>query len=131
LELAVAMLLIAVALVSTAALTSTSLRFQRGASTREEMVTLAEAKLDELRSYQLAPKGTPSWEKLAAGGSLTSSVTGYSDAVTIPGGKSYRRRWEIVAATAGTRDVTLRVEPMFSDAYATSRVEMRTLVSPQ
>jgi prepilin-type N-terminal cleavage/methylation domain-containing protein len=130
-ELAVAMLLIAVALVSTAALTSTSLRFQRGASTREEMITLAESKLDELRSYQLAPPGTPSWAKLAAGGSVSTSVTGYSDEVTIPGGRSYRRRWQIVSATAGTRGVTLRVEPISSDVHATRRLELRTLVFAQ
>lgn len=130
-ELAVAMMLIAVALVGSAALTTTSLRYQRGASTRDEMVTLAESKIDELRSYQLAPSGTTSWTKLAAGGSLTSSVSGYSDDVTVPGGKTYRRRWEIVSSTAGTRQVTVRIEPTFTDKYATTQVELRTLVARQ
>jgi prepilin-type N-terminal cleavage/methylation domain-containing protein len=130
-ELAVAMFVIGVALVGSAALVSTSLRYQRGAATRDEMITLADAKLDELRSYQLAPSGTALWAKLATGGSLTTSVNGYSDTPTIPGGKSYRRRWHIVASTAGTRQVTVRIEPAFSDRYATGRVELRTLVAPQ
>jgi prepilin-type N-terminal cleavage/methylation domain-containing protein len=129
-ELAVAMMLIGVGLIGAAALMSASLRYQRSASTREDMIMLAETKLDELRSYQLAPAGTPAAAKLNVGGSLSMSVNGYADSLTTSG-KSYRRRWLIVAAVAGTRQVALRVEPRFSDAYATRALEFRTLVSPQ
>jgi prepilin-type N-terminal cleavage/methylation domain-containing protein len=130
-ELAVAMMLIAVGLIGAAALMSTSLRYQRGAATREDMITIAETKLDELRSYQIAPTGSPSWNMLAAGGSVTSSVTGYADSLTTLGGKSYRRRWQLVDAIAGTRELHLRVEPRFEDVYAARPLEFRTLVSPQ
>jgi prepilin-type N-terminal cleavage/methylation domain-containing protein len=129
-ELTVAMLLIVVGLLGSAALMSTSLRFQRGSSTREDMVTIAQGKLDELRSYQRAPKGSAAWSKLAVGGSVTTSVTGYDSVVTV-GARSYRLRWQLTADVAGTRFVTVRVQPISMDTYATGQVQFRTLVSPQ
>jgi Tfp pilus assembly protein PilV len=124
------MVLISVALLGTAALTSSSMRYQRGASTRDEMVTLVEAKLDQFRAYQLSPKNSPGWDSLAVGGSLSSSVTGYSSNATV-NGKSYGLRWEIAPSAGGTREVAIRVEPTFVDPFATRRVEMRTLVFVQ
>jgi prepilin-type N-terminal cleavage/methylation domain-containing protein len=129
-ELAVALTLISVALLGTAGLMTTSMRYQRGASTRDDMVTLTEMKLDELRANQLAPKGSAGWNSLAVGGSLTSSASGYSDDVTV-NSKIYRRRWEIAPSAGGTREVTIRIEPTFGDASATRRVEMGTLVFVQ
>jgi prepilin-type N-terminal cleavage/methylation domain-containing protein len=129
-ELAVAMMLIGIGLLGFAGLMSSSLRFQRGSTSREEMITIAEAKLDELRSYQLAPKGTATWSRLAIGGSVTNAVTGYDSVVTI-GRRSYRLRWQLEGAVAGTRLVTVRVRPDYTDAFATAQVQFRTLVSPQ
>jgi type IV pilus assembly protein PilV len=129
-ELAVAMMLIGVGLLGFAGLMSSSLRFQRGSTTREEMITIAEAKLDELRAYQLAPKGTATWSKLAVGGSVTSAVTGYDSVVTL-GTRSYSLRWQLAASVAGTRLVTVRVRPNYTDTFATQQVQFTSLVSPQ
>jgi prepilin-type N-terminal cleavage/methylation domain-containing protein len=133
-ELMVAIVLITVGLLGSAALMATSQRYQRGAASREEMATLAEAKLDELRSYQAAPliTGAALRAKLAPGGSLTSSVTNYADSLAVSGtGKRYRRRWLIVASVTGTRQLFMRVQPMFTDAYAPSTLDLTTLVMMQ
>jgi type IV pilus assembly protein PilV len=127
-ELMVAMMLITVGLIGSAALTATSLRYQRAAARREEMLALAEAKLDELRSYQNATVASGLRAKLAAGGSLTSSLTNYSDDVASPSLKQYRRRWQITDGTVRTRQVAVRVEPNYVDGYAARRVDLQTLI---
>jgi prepilin-type N-terminal cleavage/methylation domain-containing protein len=127
-ELMVAIVLITVGLLGSAALMATSLRYQRGAASREEMLALAEAKLDELRSYQNAPAGSGLKVRLAVGGSLTSSVANYYDEVNGPSLKPYRRRWQITQGTVRTRDVQIRVEPRYTDRYAAWRVDLRTLI---
>jgi prepilin-type N-terminal cleavage/methylation domain-containing protein len=127
-ELMVAIVLITVGLIGSAALMATSLRYQRGASSREEMLALAEGKLDELRSYQNATVASGLRAKLAVGGSLTSSVTNYNDNPTSPAGKPYVRRWEITNGTVRTRSVQVRVEPGYTDKYAALRVDLQTLV---
>jgi prepilin-type N-terminal cleavage/methylation domain-containing protein len=127
-ELMVAIVLITVGLIGSAALMATSLRYQRGASSREEMLALAEAKLDELRSYQNATVASGLRAKLAVGGSLTSAVTDYNDNPTSPTGKAYVRRWEITNGTVRTRSVQVRVTPGYSDPYATLRVDLQTLI---
>jgi prepilin-type N-terminal cleavage/methylation domain-containing protein len=127
-ELMVAMFLIMVGLVSSAALMATNLRFQRGATSREDMVTIAQEKLDTFRAYQLAPKGTAQWDSLAVGGSLTSSVNGYADSVTTLSGMRYRRRWQIANSTAGTRRLQLRIQPKILDGSAPWKVDFQTLI---
>jgi prepilin-type N-terminal cleavage/methylation domain-containing protein len=127
-ELMVAIVLITVGLIGSAALMATSLRYQRGAASREEMLSLGEAKLDELRSYQNATVASGLRSRLAIGGSLTSSVSGYSDNVSGPTGKPYVRRWQITNGTIRTRQVQVRVEPAYADTYAAPRVELSTLI---
>jgi prepilin-type N-terminal cleavage/methylation domain-containing protein len=129
-ELVTAMLLITVALMGAAALIATSLRFQRGAASREEMITVAEAKLDHFRALQLAPKNSDPWKQLNVGGSLVSDQPDYSAEVK-SGGRRYRLRWQITNSTAGTRQVVLRVEPKALGAYVTPKVDFRTLVFVQ
>jgi prepilin-type N-terminal cleavage/methylation domain-containing protein len=127
-ELMVAIVLITVGLIGSAALMSSSLRYQRGASSREEMLALAEGKLDELRSYQNAPVVSGLRARLAVGGSVTSPVPGYFDAVNSPTGKPYLRRWAITNGTVRTRAVQVRIVPIYVDYFATSRVDLQTLI---
>jgi prepilin-type N-terminal cleavage/methylation domain-containing protein len=127
-ELMVAVVLITVGLLGSAALMTATLRHQRGAASREEMLALAEAKLDELRGYQNAPVASGLKARLAVGGSLTSSVTNHYDEVNGPSLKPYRRRWQIANGTVRTRDVQIRVEPRYTDKYAAPRVDLRTLI---
>ena len=127
-ELMVAIVLLTVGLFGSAALMATSLRFQRGASSREEMLTLGEAKLDELRSYQSASLASGLRAKIAPGGSTTSSVTDYADSLASPHGKPYRRRWQISNSVVRTREIQIRVEPRYSDQHATQGINLRTLI---
>jgi prepilin-type N-terminal cleavage/methylation domain-containing protein len=127
-ELMVAIVLITVGLLGSAALMATTVGHTRGASSREEMLALAEAKLDELRSYQNAPATTGLKARLAVGGSLTSSVANYNDDVNGPSGKPYRRRWQIANGTVRTRDVQVRVQPRYTDRYRATPVDVRTLI---
>jgi prepilin-type N-terminal cleavage/methylation domain-containing protein len=127
-ELVLAMFLITVGLVGTAALMATSQRYQRASAAREEMATLAERKLEELRLYQSAPTASGLKAKLAVGGSLTSSVTNYADSMPGASGKAYRLRWEITNALAGTREVVVQVQPKYTDSFVVSSVQFRSLV---
>lgn len=126
-ELVIAMFLITSALLGTAALMATSQRHQRRAAAREEMLSLAEARIDQMRMFQNATKASKLRDSLTIGGSKASSVANYADSLTGLDGKSYRRRWQISAGTVGMRNVSIRVEPRYTDAYAPSGIEIQTL----
>lgn len=121
------MFLITSGLLGTAALMATSQRYQRRAAIREEMASLGESRIDQMRLFQTATKASRLRDSLRAGGSTTASVASYADSLTGLDGRSYRRRWRIAAAIVGTRNVTIRVEPRYADPYAPSGVELQTL----
>jgi prepilin-type N-terminal cleavage/methylation domain-containing protein len=119
-ELMVAIVLITVGLLGSAALMASTMRYQRGAASREEMLALAEAKVDELRSYQNASIASGLRPRLAVGT--------YTDNPTGPSLKPYRRMWRITNGTVRTRAVLVRVEPAYTDTYAAPRVDLQTLI---
>jgi type II secretory pathway component PulJ len=126
-ELVIAMFLITSGLLGTAALMATSQRYQRSAAAREEMMALAEARIDQMRMFQNATKASRLRDSLTVGGSTTASVANYADSLTGLDGKSYRRRWRIANTIVGTRSVLIRVEPRYTDHYVPTGVEVQTL----
>lgn len=125
-ELAIAVILISVGLLGSAALMATSLRYQRGSTSRDEMLSLAEAKLDELNTYSRATVASGLRLRLAAGGSLTSSVTGYADSTTTVSGKAYRLRWRVDSLAHYSRNVQVRVQPKYNDPMAPTGLDVQT-----
>jgi Tfp pilus assembly protein PilV len=127
-ELLFAIVMLTVGTLAMAGVLAASLRLQRLSATRNEMTSLAEAKLEELRSYA-SPTSTPALKaNLALGGSLTSIVASYADSVTLVTGARYYRRWQISTGVAGTRQITVRVLPKADVAYQVKRLDFTTFV---
>ena len=105
--------LLAVALGIGAAVAAGTVRAEPVAESQSEMSAFAERKAAELRSFgtlRSAPTqaaGSP----LAAGGSLTANLPGYSDIVQGTAGRRFYRRWDVDAAPTGSRRIVIRVIP--------------------
>ena len=110
-ELIIALLMLTFGLLSLASALASSIVGQRLSASRSELTVLAEAKLEELRGYGSTLAADPLRAKLISGGSLTADQTGYADSVQTSNGRSYVRRWQISGGIAGTRLVTIRVQP--------------------
>ena len=93
---------------------------------RLELVTVAEAKLDQLRAH--ASLQTTDTLRLAPGGSLTSDVANHHEQVTSARGRRYSVRWLVVAGLAGTRDVTVRVAPAVPRRNELTRMDANSLM---
>ena len=110
-ELLLAIMLLTVGMLASAAILVTSSRLQRMAGSRAELTALGEAKLEELRSYGQTIPADPLRARLAIGGSTTTTTTAYADSVTGLNNVMYLRRWQVTAGIAGARQVQLRVQP--------------------
>ena len=125
-ELLVAMLVLAVAIVTMAGLMTQTRRMQGLAYSRAELTTLGESKLEELRAAAVAVSTPPA--SLTAGGSLTADVAGKSDETTSASGRRYRRRWLVAAGPEGSVQVTLRVMPSRSSLHELSQLDFNTII---
>jgi prepilin-type N-terminal cleavage/methylation domain-containing protein len=127
-ELLVAMVILTIGVLFMVGIIGNGIRWQSAATARTEMTTLAEGKIEELRAYGMARSTDPLRARVALGGSLTSDVTGYVDAVDGPAGRRFGRRWEITSDIAGARRVAVRVIPL-SPAAGETPLELTTLVA--
>ena len=128
-ELMVAIVVLSVGMLGLAMVLMSSMRSLRLASSRSEATAIAESKLEELRSYSMTAGSDTLQARLALGGSVTARTVLYSDYAQSPGGSWYDRRWHITPGPAGTRRVTLRVEPTVALPYTVKRLEFTTLVA--
>jgi prepilin-type N-terminal cleavage/methylation domain-containing protein len=110
-ELLLALMLLSVGMLASAGILVSSSRLQRLSASRAEMTSLAEAKIEELRSYGQTLPTDPLRANLAIGGSTTTTTTAYADSVTGLNNVVFLRRWQVTAGIAGARQVQLRVEP--------------------
>lgn len=125
-ELMVAIMILAIVLVSMAAVMTGVANLQRQAESRLEMTAVAESKLENLRASATA--GTPDTVQLVAGGSLGSFLTNYSDSVVTPQGRFYYRQWLVASGPGDVRDVTLRVTPKQAALGTLSALDLRALI---
>jgi Tfp pilus assembly protein PilV len=101
-------------------------RFQDLAQSRAEMTLLGDAKLEDLRG-KAAARPVDSTE-LAVGGSITAATALHTDTVTGRGGRLYARLWAVATGAGGTRDVTLRVQPLVDDRRTPARLDFTTQI---
>jgi prepilin-type N-terminal cleavage/methylation domain-containing protein len=127
-EVIVAMMLLTVGMLFMVGIIGGGMRWQTTAAARAEMTTLAEGKIEELRSYGMTRSSDPLRARVAIGGSLTTDVAGYSDSVDAPAGRRFGRRWEITADIAGARRVVVRVIPL-SRAAGDMPLDLTTLLA--
>ena len=105
--------LVAVALGVGAAIAAGSVRTRHVETSHAEMSAFAERKVAELRAFGVltSARTQRTLSPLAAGGSLTASVPGYSDVVEGTDGRRFYRRWDIDAAPTGSRRIVVRIIP--------------------
>jgi prepilin-type N-terminal cleavage/methylation domain-containing protein len=109
-ELMLAIIVITIGVLGITTGMATMIRQQDATASRADMAALADSKFEDLRNFAGAAARTADTLQLVPGGSLTVATANYNDAVTL-GGRTYLRRWLVVAGVGGTRQVTLRIEP--------------------
>jgi Tfp pilus assembly protein PilV len=127
-EVVVAIMVLVGGMLVMASIMGSTAQLQRLSSSRAEITTLAEAKIEELRAYGMAASTDPLRQKVALGGSVTGNVTGYRDTVLNVRGKKYTRAWAITEDVAKTRRVTVRVRPMVDTKNDIKRADFSTLI---
>ena len=124
-ELIIAVFILSVGIIGLAGSMMHAGTIQRLGLSRVEMTSLAESKIEDLRSKAVSQTDTL---HITLGGSLTSSTTDHWDQVTSAAGRSYRRRWVVAAGPAGSRDVTLRIEPLPAARGEAASLDFSTLL---
>lgn len=125
-ELMLSIVILVVGLLGLASAMASMTRYQDLAGGRAEMTLLADAKLEDLRGKAAA--NPPDSTQLAIGGSLTAPTALHVDTVTGRGGRRYLRLWTVADGPGGTRDLTLRVQPIVDDRRTPARLQFTTQI---
>jgi prepilin-type N-terminal cleavage/methylation domain-containing protein len=127
-EIIVAVMILVIGLLAMAGIIGATAQLQQLTSSRAEITTLAETKLEELRAYGMSATTDPLRAKLAIGGSLTTPTAGYRDTVPNVRGKTYARSWAISQDVVGTRRVRVRVKPVIDGRNDAKWLDFTTLI---
>ncbi len=127
-EIVVAIMVLVGGMLVMASIMGSTAQLQRLTSSRAEITTLAEAKIEELRAYGMAATTDPLRQQLALGGSVTTPTAGYRDTVLNVRGKKYARSWAITEDVAKTRRVTVRVRPTVDTKNDMKWADFSTLI---
>ena len=125
-ELMIAIVLLSVGLLGLASLTLSVMRLEELASNRNEMVLLADSKLEELRAA--ARTGSADTLQLAVGGSMTTPTAMHVDTVTSAHGVPFVRLWEVTDGPAGSRLVTVRIQSVLQNGRSPKFIDFSTLI---
>ena len=107
-EVLVATVILGVGMLALAGLMATVMGRHTRATIVQEMTTLAESKLEELRASSIIKSADTA--VVAFGGDMTTSQVNHADTIASPVGRTFYRRWAITAGPAGTRKADLRIE---------------------
>ncbi len=122
-ELLVSLMIFTIGILGGVTLLGAGYRFQGQSRLETELTILAEMKIEELSA--MASTNLPDTVALLPGGDLDSDAVGYWDTPSA-GDRVFSRRWEVVAGPAGTRQITVRVQPL--DPPAASHADLSTTV---
>ena len=122
-ELLVSLVIFSFGALAAVALLGTGYRYEGQANLETQMTVLTETKIEQFRA--IAGTDLPDTVALVFGGSLDTNVSGYIDTPELDG-RRFRRRWLVEAGPGGTRQATVRVEPL--DPPAAGRSELSTYV---
>jgi prepilin-type N-terminal cleavage/methylation domain-containing protein len=124
-ELMLSIIVLVVGILGLASTMASMTRYQDLSASRADMTALADNRFEQLRvaaSYRTADT-----LQLVVGGSLTTPTAPYT-ATVMERGRSYVLTWEVVAGPGGTRNVTLRVQPLVDDVRTPARLDFATLI---
>lgn len=107
-EVLVATVILGVGMLALAGLMATVMGRHTRATIVQEMTTLAESKIEELRASSIIKAADTA--QIMLGGALDASVANHADTVASPGAaRTFYRRWVISAGPAGTKKADLRI----------------------
>ena len=127
-EIVIAILVLTMGVLGLASIMAgTSQRHEQSVS-HAELTSSADSKFDDLRAISAA--GGADTIQLSVGGSLTENVEDHNDTIVTGVGRSVRRRWAVADGPAGTRSVTIRVQPDDDAAWDHTYLTFQTLIAP-
>ena len=126
-ELMLGIVMLVVGLLALATTMASMTRYQDLSAARTDMGTLADNKFEQLRAA--ASTRSVDTLQLAIGGSLTIPTAQHVDTL-MERGRSYVRLWVVAAGVAGTKDVTLRIQPLVDTDRTPATIDFRTLILP-
>ena len=106
-EMVVATVIIAVGFLALAGLMATVMGRHTRATVVQEMTTIAESKLEELRAASIIDAVNTAI--VDVGGSVATDVADHNDVITSSTGRGYKLRWEIADHASGAKSVTMRI----------------------
>ena len=124
-ELMLAIIVLTVGLLGLASTMASMTRYQDLSAVHADMTALGDHKIEQLRVA--ATYMTADTMQLVIGGSLTVPTAPYTD-TQVERGRTFIRLWQVQAGPGGTRQVTLRVQPVVDDARTPSRLDFTTLI---
>jgi prepilin-type N-terminal cleavage/methylation domain-containing protein len=107
-EVLVATVILGVGMLALAGLMATVMGRHTRATTVQEMTTLAESKMEELRASSIIKSADTA--VVSYGGSLSAATVNHADTIASPVGRMYYRRWLVTAGPAGSRKAEMRIE---------------------
>jgi prepilin-type N-terminal cleavage/methylation domain-containing protein len=126
-EMLVAIIILGVGMLALAGLMATVMGRHTRATVVQEMTTLAESKLEELRALSIIKSADTA--QVTLGGSLTANVTKHNDTIASPVGRTYYRRWAVAIHPSGTRKVDMRIEmTQTHDRHKVGAMDFSTLM---
>jgi prepilin-type N-terminal cleavage/methylation domain-containing protein len=126
-ELMLSIIVLTVGILGLGSAMASMIRHQALGSAHADMTALANNRIEQLRvaaSYETADTMQLG---LVPGGSLAVPTAPYTATVT-ERGRNYILTWAVVAGPGGTRNVTVRVQPVVDDARTPARLEFTTLI---
>jgi prepilin-type N-terminal cleavage/methylation domain-containing protein len=124
-EMMLAIIVLTVGLLGLASTMASMTRYQDLAAVHADMTALGDHKIEQLRVA--ATYMTADIQQLDVGGSLTVPTALHVDTL-VERGRTFIRLWEVQNGPGGTRQVTLRVQPLVDDARTPSRLDFTTLI---
>lgn len=124
-ELMLAIIVLTVGLLGLASTMASMTRYQDLSAVHADMTALGDHKIEQLRVA--ATYMTADTMQLVVGGSLAVPTAQYVDTL-VERGRTFLRLWQVQAGPGGTRQVTLRVQPLVDDARTPSRLDFNTLI---
>jgi prepilin-type N-terminal cleavage/methylation domain-containing protein len=124
-ELMIAIVVLVVGLLGMASTMATMTRYQDLAAVHADMTALGDHKIEQLRVA--ATHQNADIAQLDVGGSLTVPTALHVDTL-VERGRTFIRLWQVQAGPGGTRQVTVRVQPLVDDARTPARLDFNTLI---
>ena len=124
-ELMLGIIVLVVGILGLAGTMASMTRYQGLSAVTADMTALGDNKIEQLRV--VSTYMTVDTMQLVVGGSLTVPTALHVDTLA-ERGRTFIRLWQVQAGPGGSRQVTVRVQPLVDDARTPARRDFNTLI---